>query len=83
MSIRSKYKDEFEKTHGSKLGFMSIFMTASTYALKEFPLVNAHIDGTDIVYKDYVDISVAVATPTGLTVPVIKNCEMMSFSELE
>jgi 2-oxoglutarate dehydrogenase E2 component (dihydrolipoamide succinyltransferase) len=83
MSIRSKYKDEFEKIHGVKFGFMSIFVQAATQALQEFPLVNAHIDGTDVVYKDYVDISVAVATPTGLTVPVMKNTETMSFADVE
>jgi 2-oxoglutarate dehydrogenase E2 component (dihydrolipoamide succinyltransferase) len=83
MSIRTKYKDEFEKKFGVKLGFMSTFIAASSAALKAFPLVNASIDGDDIVYKDYVDMSIAVATPTGLTVPVLRGTDLMSFDEIE
>jgi 2-oxoglutarate dehydrogenase E2 component (dihydrolipoamide succinyltransferase) len=85
MEMRSKYKDAFEKAHGCKLGFMSIFCKAAACALTELPAVNAVIDDTtnEIVYRDYADISVAVASPRGLVVPVIKNVESMSFLEIE
>ncbi len=83
MAMRSEYKDDFEKKHGVKLGFMSAFICASASGLVEFPDVNAVIDGTDIVYKDYVDISVAVASPKGLVVPVMRNCETYSFADAE
>ena len=81
--MRNRYKDEFVKTHGVKLGFMSAFVKASAYALTKFPEVNAVMDGDDIIYRDYVDISVAVATPKGLVVPVIRNAEKLSFSDIE
>jgi len=85
METRAKYKDEFLKKHGVKLGFMSAFVKASTAALQEIPAVNAFIDDSskEIVYRDYVDISVAVASPNGLVVPVLRNTEFMSFADVE
>mmetsp|Transcript_3667 Transcript_3667/g.6428 ORF Transcript_3667/g.6428 Transcript_3667/m.6428 type:complete len:450 (-) Transcript_3667:46-1395(-) len=83
MDLRSEFKDQFLKKHGVKLGFMSAFVKASATALIEQPEVNAIIDGTDIVYRDYVDISVAVSTATGLVVPVLRGCENMSFAQIE
>mmetsp|Transcript_8866 Transcript_8866/g.6622 ORF Transcript_8866/g.6622 Transcript_8866/m.6622 type:complete len:206 (+) Transcript_8866:685-1302(+) len=83
MNIRKKYQDAFEKKHGIKLGFMSAFVKAATAALQEQPVVNSVIDGTDIVYRDFVDISVAVATPTGLIVPVLRNCQDMGYADVE
>lgn len=83
MDLRSEYKDAFEKRHGARLGFMSAFVKASTVALQEQPEVNAFIDGDDIVYRDYVDISVAVSTPKGLVVPAVRGCENMNFAMIE
>jgi len=85
MALRSKYKDEFLEKHGVKLGFMSAFVKASSVALQKFPDVNAFFDmeNKEIVYRDYVDIGVAVATPTGLVVPCLRNCEKMSFADVE
>ena len=83
MELRSKYKDQFEKEHGMRLGFMSFFVRASVVALRRFPLVNAYIDGTDIVRHLYQDIGIAVASPRGLVVPVLRNCESMSNSDIE
>ena len=83
MTIRASYKDAFEKKHGVKLGFMSFFVKAAIAALKEFPAVNAEIDGADIVYKNYYDIGVAVSTPTGLIVPVIRDADAKGFAEIE
>jgi len=83
MQIRTKLGEEFLKKHGVKLGFMSAFVKASSHGLKAFPLVNAVIDGQDIVYRDYHDISVAVATPKGLVVPVLRNVHSMSFADVE
>ncbi|KAF9020249.1 2-oxoglutarate dehydrogenase complex E2 component, partial [Haplosporangium bisporale] len=83
MNLRNKYKDAVLKKHNVKLGFMSAFVKASCYALKELPAVNARIEGDSIVYNDYVDVSVAVATPKGLVTPVIRNCESLSFVEVE
>lgn len=85
IAMRSRYKEEFEKKHGVKLGFMSAFVKASTAALAEVPAVNGTIDdeAKEIVYPDYVDISVAVASPTGLVVPVLRNVENMSFADVE
>ena len=84
MSLRSKYKDEFAKTHdGTRLGFMSFFIRASVEALKRFPAVNASIDGADIVYHGYQDIGVAVGSPRGLVVPVIRNADRLTLAELE
>jgi 2-oxoglutarate dehydrogenase E2 component (dihydrolipoamide succinyltransferase) len=75
--------DVFAKKHGVKLGFMSAFVRASAAALKDQPIVNAVIDGNDIVYRDFVDISVAVATPTGLVVPVLRNCQNLGYADIE
>ena len=83
MALRSKFKDDFLKKHGVKLGFMSAFLKASATGLKEMPEVNAFIDGKEIIYRDYVDISVAVATPKGLVVPVLRNVENMSYADIE
>lgn len=83
IELRNRYKDNFEKKHGVKLGFMSIFVKAAVQALKEFPAVNAEIDGTDIVYKNYYDIGVAVSTPQGLVVPVIRDADQKSFADIE
>ena len=83
MDLRSRYKDRFEKEHGVKLGFMSFFVKASVYALKKYPLVNASIDGNDIVYHGYYDIGVAVGSPRGLVVPVIRNADQMSLADIE
>lgn len=74
MQHRTDVQEAFQKKHGVKLGFMSCFMKASVHALKEQPVVNAVIDGNDMVYRDFIDISTAVSTPTGLVVPVIRNC---------
>lgn len=83
MGLRKEYKDEFEKKHGVKLGFMSFFVKAVIQALKEFPAVNAEIDGDEIVYKNYYDIGVAVSTPQGLIVPVLRDADHMSMAEIE
>ena len=83
IALRNQYKDSFEKKHGVKLGFMSFFIKASLVALKEIPAVNAEIDGDDIVYKNYCDIGVAVGTPQGLVVPVLRNAEKMGFADIE
>jgi 2-oxoglutarate dehydrogenase E2 component (dihydrolipoamide succinyltransferase) len=83
MELRSRYKEAFEKKHGAKLGFMSFFVKASTVALQRFPLVNAYIDGTDIVRHNYYDIGIAVSSPRGLLVPILRNCETLSYAEIE
>ncbi|KAF9931302.1 2-oxoglutarate dehydrogenase complex E2 component [Linnemannia zychae] len=83
MKLRATYKDAVLKKHNVKLGFMSAFVKASCYALKELPAVNARIEGDSIIYNDYVDVSVAVATPKGLVTPVIRNAESLSFVEVE
>lgn len=83
MSMRSKYNEQFEKRHGVKLGFMSIFAKACVVALKELPAVNAEIDGGDIVYKNHYDIGIAVGTPQGLVVPVVRDCDVLSFADIE
>jgi 2-oxoglutarate dehydrogenase E2 component (dihydrolipoamide succinyltransferase) len=83
MALRSEYKDLFEKKHGVRLGFMSFFTKACCHALREVPEVNAEIDGTDIVYKNFVHMGVAAGTPQGLVVPVIRDADQMSFAEIE
>ncbi len=83
MDLRNTYKDQFEKKHKVKLGFMSFFVKACVHALKEVPEVNAEIDGTDIVYKNYVHMGVAVGTPSGLVVPVVRDADRMGFAEIE
>jgi 2-oxoglutarate dehydrogenase E2 component (dihydrolipoamide succinyltransferase) len=83
MDLRNKYKDQFNDAHGVKLGFMSFFVRASVEALKRFPEINASIDGNDIVYHGYQDIGVAVSSPRGLVVPVLRNAEHMSMADVE
>jgi 2-oxoglutarate dehydrogenase E2 component (dihydrolipoamide succinyltransferase) len=83
MALRNEYKDMFEKKHGVKLGFMSFFVKACTHALKEVPEVNAEIDGQDVVYKNYVHMGVAVGTPSGLVVPVVRDADQMGFAAIE
>ena len=83
MGLRAEYKDIFEKKHGVKLGFMSFFVKACTHALKEIPEVNAEIDGQDVVYKNYVHMGVAVGTPNGLVVPVLRDADQMGFAAIE
>ncbi|HEV2320993.1 MAG TPA: 2-oxoglutarate dehydrogenase complex dihydrolipoyllysine-residue succinyltransferase, partial [Gammaproteobacteria bacterium] len=83
MALRSKYKDKFEKEHSAKLGFMSFFVKATVEALKKYPVVNASVEGNDIVYHDYWDVSVAVSTPRGLVTPVLRDADQMSFAEIE
>jgi 2-oxoglutarate dehydrogenase E2 component (dihydrolipoamide succinyltransferase) len=83
MEMRKKYQERFEKEHGVRLGFMSFFVKASVHALKRFPAVNASIDGTDIVYHGYFDIGVAVGSPRGLVVPILRDADRMSFAEIE
>ena len=83
IEAREKYKDVFAKKHGIKLGFMSFFAKASVLALKDIPAVNAQIDGDEIVYHDYVDISIAVSAPNGLVVPVVRDCDKLSFAGIE
>jgi len=83
MGLRNEYKDMFEKKHGVKLGFMSFFVQACCHALKEVPEVNAEIDGQDVVYKNYVHMGVAVGTPSGLVVPVVRDADQMGFAAIE
>jgi len=83
MQLRDQFKDDFQKKHGVKLGFMSAFVRASTIALQELPVVNAVISGTDVIYRDYIDISVAVAAPKGLLTPVLRDCQLKSFADIE
>src|SRR5712692_13663 len=83
VELRKKYQERFEKEHGVRLGFMSFFVKASVHALKKYPIVNASIDGNDIVYHGYFDIGVAVGSPRGLVVPILRDADPMSFSEVE
>ncbi|MCC2645273.1 MAG: dihydrolipoyllysine-residue succinyltransferase, partial [Burkholderiales bacterium] len=83
MDLRTKYKDVFEKKHGIKLGFMSFFVKAVIHALKQYPVLNASIDGDDIVYHGYFDIGIAVSSSRGLVVPIIRNAENLTISEIE
>jgi len=83
MALRAQYKESFQKKHGVKLGLMSFFLRAAIQALKDFPAVNAEIDGEDIVYKNYYDIGVAVSTPTGLIVPVVRDADQKGFATIE
>lgn len=83
MDLRNKYKDKFEKDHGVKLGFMGFFVKAAVAALKKYPIVNASVDGNDIVYHGYFDIGVAVGSPRGLVVPIIRNADQLSLAEIE
>jgi 2-oxoglutarate dehydrogenase E2 component (dihydrolipoamide succinyltransferase) len=83
MDLRKKYQERFEKEHGTRLGFMSFFVKAAVHALKKYPVVNASVDGTDIVYHGYFDIGVAVGSPRGLVVPVVRNVDQMNFAQIE
>jgi 2-oxoglutarate dehydrogenase E2 component (dihydrolipoamide succinyltransferase) len=83
MALRNQYKDVFEKKHGVKLGFMSFFVKACVTALKEIPAVNAEIDGTDIIYKNFYDIGVAVGSPQGLVVPVLREADKLNLAGVE
>ena len=83
MELRAKYKDKFEKEHGVKLGFMSFFVKAAVAALKKYPIINASVDGNDIVYHGYFDIGIAVGSPRGLVVPILRNADQMSIAEIE
>jgi 2-oxoglutarate dehydrogenase E2 component (dihydrolipoamide succinyltransferase) len=83
IEMRKRYQERFEKEHGTRLGFMSFFIKAAVHALKRFPLVNASIDGSDIVYHGYFDIGVAVGSPRGLVVPILRDADRMSFAEIE
>ena len=83
IALRNKYKEQFEKTHGVKLGFMSFFVKAATHALKKFPLLNASVDGNDIVYHGYFDIGIAVSSPRGLVVPILRDVDQMNLADIE
>ncbi|MBM3395628.1 MAG: 2-oxoglutarate dehydrogenase complex dihydrolipoyllysine-residue succinyltransferase [Betaproteobacteria bacterium] len=83
MDLRARHKDKFEKDHGARLGFMSFFVKAAVHALKRYPVVNASVDGNDIVYHGYFDIGIAVSSPRGLVVPILRNCDQMSLADIE
>jgi 2-oxoglutarate dehydrogenase E2 component (dihydrolipoamide succinyltransferase) len=83
MEMRKRFQDKFEKEHGVKLGFMSFFVKAAVHALKKYPVLNASVDGNDIVYHGYFDIGIAVGSPRGLVVPILRNADQMTFSEIE
>ncbi|AVO47850.1 dihydrolipoyllysine-residue succinyltransferase [Melaminivora suipulveris] len=83
MELRKKFQDQFTKEHGVKLGFMSFFVKAAVHALKKFPVINASVDGNDIVYHGYFDIGIAVGSPRGLVVPILRNADQMSFADIE
>jgi 2-oxoglutarate dehydrogenase E2 component (dihydrolipoamide succinyltransferase) len=83
MEMRKKFQEKFEKTHGIKIGFMSFFVKAAVHALKKFPVLNASVDGNDIVYHGYFDIGIAVGSPRGLVVPILRNADQMSFADIE
>lgn len=83
MALRKKYQDKFEKEHGVRLGFMSFFVKAAVHALKQYPVVNASVDGNDIIYHGYFDIGIAVGSPRGLVVPILRNADQLSFADIE
>ena len=83
MDMRKRFQEKFEKEHGVKLGFMSFFVKAAVHALKKFPMLNASVDGTDVVYHGYFDIGIAVGSPRGLVVPILRNADQMSFADIE
>jgi len=83
MDLRKKFQDAFTKEHGTKLGFMSFFVKAAVHALKKYPVLNASVDGNDIVYHGYFDIGIAVGSPRGLVVPILRNADQMSFADIE
>ena len=82
-SLRARYRDAFEKTHGVRLGFMSFFVKACVEALKRFPIINAAVDGSDILYHDYYDVGIAVSSPRGLVVPVLRGAEHLGLADIE
>jgi 2-oxoglutarate dehydrogenase E2 component (dihydrolipoamide succinyltransferase) len=83
IGLRNRYKGQFEKTHGVRLGFMSFFVKASVEALRRFPIVNASVDGSDIIYHGYYDIGMAVSSPRGLVVPILRNCDQLTMADVE
>ncbi len=83
MALRNKYKDQFEKVHGTRLGFMSFFVKASVDALQRFPIINASVDDNDVIYHGYYDIGIAVSSPRGLVVPILRNCDQLTMSDIE
>ncbi|MDO4723722.1 MAG: 2-oxoglutarate dehydrogenase complex dihydrolipoyllysine-residue succinyltransferase, partial [Comamonadaceae bacterium] len=83
MDLRKKYQDKFEKQHGVRLGFMSFFVKAAVHALKQYPIVNASVDGNDIIYHGYFDIGIAVGSPRGLVVPILRDADQLSFADIE
>jgi len=83
IELRNRYKDKFEKEHGVKLGFMSFFVKAAVVALKRYPVVNASVDGNDVIYHGYFDIGIAVGSPRGLVVPILRNVDHMSLADIE
>ena len=83
MDLRAKYKDRFEKEHGVKLGFMGFFVKAAVAALKKYPVLNASVDGNDIVYHGYFDIGIAVGSPRGLVVPILRNADQLTLADIE
>ena len=83
MEMRKRFQEKFEKEHGVKIGFMSFFVKAAVHALKKYPVINASVDGTDIVYHGYFDIGIAVGSPRGLVVPILRNADQMSFADIE
>jgi 2-oxoglutarate dehydrogenase E2 component (dihydrolipoamide succinyltransferase) len=83
MEMRKRFQEKFEKEHGVKIGFMSFFVKAAVHALKKYPVLNASVDGNDIVYHGYFDIGIAVGSPRGLVVPILRNADQMSFAEIE
>src|SRR5687767_10642443 len=83
IELRNRYKDRFEKEHGARLGFMSFFVKAAVHALKKFPVVNASIDGNAIVYHAYYDVGIAVGSPRGLVVPILRNADQSSLADIE
>ena len=83
MEMRKRFQEKFEKEHGVKIGFMSFFVKAAVHALKKYPMINASVDGTDIVYHGYFDIGIAVGSPRGLVVPILRNADQMSFADIE
>ena len=83
LALRSRYRDQFEKTHGVRLGFMSFFVKAAVEALQRFPVINASVDGDDIIYHGYYDIGIAVSSPRGLVVPILRNCDQLSMADVE
>ena len=83
IEMRKRFQEKFEKEHGVKLGFMSFFVKAAVAALKKYPVINASVDGNDIVYHGYFDIGIAVGSPRGLVVPILRNADQMSFADIE